>query len=105
MCSFAIFYDWQVSLVASPLFIFQNPYILKLIFYIKILFLEHGNTTTYEWIHKEKPSKVEEPSFHISVDEDEAKKEDAVSKTLSCVLSYYLYMFYNPKIPGICCAD
>ncbi|XP_034234687.1 CDK5 regulatory subunit-associated protein 3 [Thrips palmi] len=44
-----------------------------------LFMIENGNTTTYEWIHKEKPLKVEEPIFNISLDdEDESKKSDVI---------------------------
>lgn len=40
---------------------------------------ENGNTTTYEWIHKKKPVKVEEPVFHVSKDHaEEAAKSDVI---------------------------
>lgn len=39
--------------------------------------IKNGNTTTYEWIYKEKPLKVEEPPLDISVaDEDEGKNNE-----------------------------
>lgn len=37
----------------------------------------NGNTTTYEWVYKEKPLKVEEPSLNIPI-EEEGKKNDTV---------------------------
>ncbi|KAK3926479.1 CDK5 regulatory subunit-associated protein 3 [Frankliniella fusca] len=43
-----------------------------------LFMIENGNTTTYEWIHKEKPLRVEEPAINISVEDEEEKKDDVI---------------------------
>lgn len=50
-----------------------------------VIVLENGNVTTYEWIHKEKPLRVEEPPF--SIDDDVDEKSDVVSVTCFCSVS------------------
>ncbi|KAJ1520518.1 hypothetical protein ONE63_003641 [Megalurothrips usitatus] len=40
--------------------------------------IERGNTTTYEWIHKEKPLRIEEPPLNIALDDEDEKQGDVI---------------------------
>lgn len=47
-------------------------------FFKRILFLDKGNTTTYEWTYGEVPLSVTEPSLNIDINE-EVEENDEVS--------------------------
>ena len=52
---------------------------------IKFWFIEHGNTTTYEWKYGEPPLKIEETPLNVVFEDENDANDNAVSNAFEFI--------------------